>query len=313
MIEYSNEALVDEIRSTEKKSELKKYLTELYQRNYLYFLKICKRYSAYEEVDDLMQEAYFGLRVAVERYDPDQGVPFINYASIWIESAISAYIEKCGHIVRFPRRMNNIIIKYEQTCKKFYQEHEREPSDQELADAMSLTDKQLEKVKRNALVMNMGSLDKAIGIEDDDLSLVDVIPDPVDHYEEITDQMDEDIKRKEIWEEVDRLKENESHVIREYYLNERTLDDIGQIRSCSKENVRQLRNKALSKLRKSNRLQIYADEYLSARAYTGTGLTSFRNTRTSAPERTAIESIDRDIQSYIRDTDRRIKKYRCVR
>jgi RNA polymerase primary sigma factor len=255
-----------------------------------------------------MQESFFGLRIAVERYNADQGVPFVNYAAIWIEQTISAYIETCGHVVRFPRWMNSRIIKYEKARKKFYQENEREPSDQELADILNLTLKQLKKVKTNALVMDINSLDKVISAEDDDLSLVDAIPDPIDHYEEITDQMDEDIKRQAVWSEVDRLKENESEVIKEYYLKGRTLDDIGQIRGCSQENVRQIKNKALSKLRRSDKLKRYADDYLSARAYTGTGINSFKRTGTSATERTAIEHIDKVIQSHVRETDRQIRR-----
>ena len=308
MDNLSNETLVDLIRNASDQKERKGYISELYQSNYLYFWKICKRYSAYEDIDDLVQEAFFGLRIAVERYNPDQGVPFINYAAIWIENSIMKYIETCGHVVRFPRWMNNRIIKYEKARKKFYQENEREPSDQELADLMSLTIEQLNKVKENALIMKTASLDKVISEDDDDISLVDAIPDPIDHYEEITDRMDEDIKRQTIWEEVDRLKENESQVIREYYRNEKTLDDIGQARGCSSENVRQIRDRALSKLKRSNTIQKYANDYLSARAYSGTGLSSFKRTGSSAPERTAIERIDRAIQSHIKRTDREIRR-----
>ena len=308
MTEYNNETLVDAFQHTQNRAEQKQYLAELYQNNYLYFLKICKRYSAYEDIDDLMQEVFFFFRVAVDRYNPEQGVPFINYVAIWIEQSISAYIESCGHVVRFPRWMHTIIIKYEKARKKFYQENEREPSDQELADTLNLTLDQLNKVKTNALVMNINSLDKVISAEDDDLSLVDAIPDTIDHYEEITDQMDEDIKRQAVWSEVDRLKENESEVIKEYYLNERTLDEIGQARGCSSENVRQIRERALSKLRKSRKIIRYADDYLSARAYTGTGINSFKRTGTSATERTAIEHIDKVIQSHVRETERQIRR-----
>lgn len=308
MTEYNNEALVDAFQHTKNRAEQKQYLTELYQDNYLYFWKICKRYSAYENIDDLMQESFFGLRIAVERYDPDQGVPFIKYAAIWIEQTISAYIESCGHVVRFPRWMNSRIIKYEKARKRFYQENKREPSDQELADILNLTVKQLNKVKTNALVMDVKSLDKIISAEDDDLSLIDVIPDPIDHYEEITDQMDEDIKRQTIREEVDQLKDNEAQIIKEYYFNEKTLEDIGRNRGCTKERVRQIRNRGLSKLKSSVRLQRYADDYMSARAYTGTGINTFKYTGTSATERTAIEHIDKVIQSHVRETDRQIRR-----
>lgn len=308
MTERTNEVLVKLFQDATDHREQMEYLKELYQDNYLFILKVCRKFSAFEEIDDLAQEAFFGLRIAVERYDPDQGVPFVNYAAIWIEQALRRYLENCGHSVRVPTWMYVRIIKYEKVKAKLIQEYGREPSDLELADAMSLTVKQLEKVKMNALVMNTTSLDKTISTENDDITLLDSIPDPVDHYEEISDQMDEDIKYDIIWDEVDRLKENESQIIREYYLNEGTLDDIGQGRGCSSENVRQIRDRALSKLRRSGNIQRYADDYLSARAYNGVGLSSFRNTGTSATERTAIERIDHVIQSQIRKTDRQIRK-----
>lgn len=199
------------------------------------------------------------------------------------------------------------IIKYEKVKAKLIQEYGREPSDMELADAMSLTVKQLEKVKMNALVMNTTSLDKAISTENDDITLLDAIPDPVDHYEDLNERIDRNIFEADIWDEVDKLKGREAEVIKEYFIAERTLDEIGNSRGITKERVRQLRNRGLDKLQKSKVLNLYRDEYCH-RGYVGTGLRAFRNTGTSATERTAIEHIDHVIQSQIRKTDRQIKR-----
>lgn len=298
MTEHTNESLVDAIRRTENEAEKKVYLAELYQNNYFYFWKICKRYSAYENIDDLMQESFFGLWTAVERYDAKQGIPFVNYSAIWIEQTISAYIETCGHVVRVPRWMNNRIIRYEKARKKFYQENEREPSDKELADIMKLTIKQLEKIKKNALVIDAKSLDKVISTEDGDLALIDIIPDPIDRYEENIDQMDEDIKRKIIWDEVDRLKENESQVIKDCYLKGKTLNDIGKDRGCSHENIRQIRDRALSKLKESQVIQKYADDYLSATTHTGIDKT----------ERKKKKHTNTAIQSHVKEAGRQTRR-----
>lgn len=93
MTERTNEVLVKLFQDATDHRERMDYLKELYQDNYLFILKVCRKFSAFEEIDDLTQEAFLGLRIAVERYDPDQGVPFVNYAAIWIEQALRRYLE----------------------------------------------------------------------------------------------------------------------------------------------------------------------------------------------------------------------------
>ena len=111
MEKQTNETLVDIIRN-EKSADQMKHLADLYQQNYPYIMRICKKYSGHEELDDLMQEAFFGLRIAVDRYEADQGTPFINYAAIWIEQVIQRYIENCGNVIRVPTYLHTNIIKY---------------------------------------------------------------------------------------------------------------------------------------------------------------------------------------------------------
>ena len=308
MTEHTNEALIELIRSTTESKDRMDYLAELYQQNYLYIVKICKKYSGHAELDDLMQESFFGLRIAAEKYEADQGTPFINYAAIWIEQAIRRYIEKCGNVIRVPSYMHNSIIKYLTTEKTFIKDHGRQPSDQELCEILSMDVKQLKNVKERIEILYPLSIDRKINTEEGTETYADILPDPVDHYEEIQDRMDADQKRRVVWEEVEHLKDNQAEIIKQYYRDGLLLSSIAESRGVSPEAVRQIKDKGIKNLRKSSRLKQYAEEYLSARAFSGIGLRAFINTNTSATERTAIESYENTIENYAYNTERRMKR-----
>ena len=309
MTEHTNETLVELIRSTSKKSDQSKYLAELYEQNYPYILKVCKRFSGHEELDDLMQEAFFGLRIAADRYDPDQGTPFINYAAIWIEQAIQRYLENCGNTIRVPSYLYRSIIKYIQTERAFIQDHGRKPTDQELIELLSLKNPaQLKRIKDRIDILNLLSLDKAIISEDASETFADTLPDPVDYYEEMTEQMDAERKKQDVWDEVDTLDNKKAEIIRKRFRDNMTLEQIGEYFGNSQEGIRQLQNNALKKLARSKKLRKYAEDYLSAKAYSGISLTAYLNTGTSATERTAIESYEHNIQNHVRGTERRLSR-----
>jgi len=314
MTEYTNEELVAIIQNTSDHSKRMDYLTTLFLQNHQYFMKICKRFAVHDDLDDLMQESFIAIITAVERYDPGQGVPFVNYAAIWIEAKIKKYIGNCNSVLRLPVNLRSVLLKYVKTEKSFEIENGRKPTDEEMMKLLSLTSKQLEKVKSKAILLDILSIDRSANSLNGHTTYAELILDPVDHYEEITEQIDEDIKKQVIWDEVDKLKDNEAEVVRSYFKDEKSLAMIGADRNCSSENIRQIRDRALRNLRRSRKILQYADEYLSAKAYTGTGLTSFRNTGTSAPERVAIEHVDqmRNHERAVNREARRIVILDCM-
>ena len=314
MTEYTNETLVDLIKTATEKADRKEYLEALYQQNYMYIRKMCKRYagrSGQDDIDDLTQEAFFGLRVAVDRYDPEQGTPFINYAATWIDQVLHRYLENCGNVIRVPTYLYNSILKYRKTEKVFLQDHGRMPTDDELIELMSLKDHaQLRRIKDRADILGSLSLDKQVISEDGAETFADVIPDPADHYEEVTDQMDEDQKRREVWEEVDALGDRKAKVVKMRFRDNMTLEAIGEVYGVSRERARQIQNAALKELSRSEKLRMWngSDDYLSAKAYSGTGLSTFRNTGMSSPERAVIDIYNQSVRSHVRKTERRYKR-----
>ena len=308
MTTYDNETLVDLIRNGAAKDR-KDYLTMLYDQNYPYIRKICKRFSGIEEIDDLMQEAYFGLRIAVSKYDDAQGVPFINYAAIWIEQVVKRYIANCGNVVRLPVHLREGINKYKYTVKAFTQENGREPTDQELRSLLSLTERQFERLKDRVILDSTLSLDTKVTAEDGAgaMTFVETIADPEDHYEEIDNRIDREIFNNDVWSEVDRLRDREAEIIKEYFIEEKTLDDIGISKGITRERVRQIRNRGLDKLKQSKLLNTYREE-LCQKGYNAVGLRAYRNTGTSSTERTAIELYNYGITKNVNDVEKTIKR-----
>ena len=308
MTTYDNETLVDLIRNGAAKDR-KDYLTMLYNQNYPYIRKICKRFSGIEEIDDLMQEAYFGLRIAVSKYDDAQGVPFINYAAIWIEQVVKRYIADCGNVVRLPVYLREGINKYKYTVKAFTQENGREPTDQELRSLLSLTERQFERLKDRVILDSTLSLDTKVTAEDGAgaMTFVETIADPEDHYEEIDNRIDREIFNNDVWNEVDRLRDREAEIIKEYFIEEKTLDDIGISKGITRERVRQIRNRGLDKLKQSKLLNTYREE-LCQKGYNAVGLRAYRNTGTSSTERTAIKLYNYGITKNVNDVEKTIKR-----
>lgn len=114
-----NEELVARIRNRIDAAEC---MAQLWQQNRLFVAQIAKKYTAYEDMDDLMQEGFIGLCNAVECYDPDNGAKFLTYAAYWIQQAMLRYIAKYSGVVQIPESVRTKINK----LRKFEREHSAE-------------------------------------------------------------------------------------------------------------------------------------------------------------------------------------------
>lgn len=115
----SNKQLVLRIKAGENVAD---NMLQLWQQNQGFIRSIAKKYAAYEEIEDLIQQGYFGMCNAVNGYDPENGVSFLHYASFWIRQSIHGYIEDCGKIVRLPRHFRGKLTKYKQFTAAMYAE-----------------------------------------------------------------------------------------------------------------------------------------------------------------------------------------------
>lgn len=306
MKKYSNEELVDLIRNSSSVDERKLYLGTLYEQNRRFMYKICQKYSGYEDINDLMQESYFGLCDAVENYDSTNESDFMTYAWYWIRQKVDRYVKDYGSTVRVPVNLQERIYKYNEIIKLYNIEYGRNPSDFEACHEMGISREQLKKMKNAIVVLSVASLDKPVQSEDGEAPLQNFIPDAENRYEDIDDQMDADLLSKVLWEEVDTMDAAEVNVIHKRYQEDKTLRDIGSEIGITAEAVRRLETKALSKLRRSKKLRKYAYDYiLYAQAYSGS-LRSFRCSGYSITERIAINNYERSQQEYLRRLEQQL-------
>jgi RNA polymerase primary sigma factor len=289
----TNEELVNQIQKGINPGD---NMEQLYRQNKGYIFKIARRYTYVDDIEDLMQEAYFGLYEAVQRYEDTAGVLFMSYASFWIKQAITRYLEDNGRTVRITNAMYNKIMRYKRLVSAYEMELGRKPTNGELRMHLGVSQKVLEGIeKAHHEFYSMGSLDIVIPGVDDNMQLSEIIADPdTDVENSVIDEMIEESKRTELWQIVkDNVTPEQNTVITARYRKSMTLDATGQVIGKSREMVRNLEAQALRKLRlaRIRRLLEEKFEINYARAYNGS-LTSFRNRWTSIVEDIAIRNID---------------------
>jgi RNA polymerase primary sigma factor len=287
----SNEEIVKQIQQGINPGD---NMDKLYRQNYGMICNIARRYAFMDELDDLLQEAYFGLYEAVKRYEDTAGVLFMSYASYWIKQSIQRYIENNGRCIRIPVAMQNNINKYKKVIAAFQVTQGRKPTDRELCACIGISKHALEEINKTVDSDKIQSLDDYLpGSED--ITLCDTVPDTdTDIENSVVDRMIEQSRKAELWEIVrDNVTLEENEVINARFLKNMTLEQTGALISKSRDMVRQIEAKALRKLRRS-RITRQLEERFEvnyARAYRGS-LGSFNYTWNSIVEEIALRNLE---------------------
>ncbi len=228
-------------------------LHRLTRGNLRFVVSVAKKYQGQGlTLADLINEGNYGLIKAAQRFDETRGFKFISYAVWWIRQAILQALAEQSRVVRLPLNRIGTISKIRKTSARLAQTHERQPNIEELAKELEVD---VEKV-REAL-QHTGrhlSMDAPFN-EDDDNSLLDVLPDDEDTSPDDT-LMDESLKI-DIERALSLLHPREAEITRLYFGIGRehplTLEEIGQRFGLTRERVRQIKEKALRKLRQKHR------------------------------------------------------------
>lgn len=281
-----NEELVQQIQAGNKPTE---NMEQLYLQNRSFIYQQAKKYSAYADMDDLMQEAYFGLYEAVERYQPDKEAKFITYLGYWIQSVLRRYIDRNRHIKRIGIPMMERISKYKRYIAQ-QQTQGVEPSDFAICRDLKITEMQLKNLRKAMYEAEcISTSDLLPGA--DNLTVEDGIADPFDLEEQVVEEAAREQAENLIWQIVDELEERQAEIIIGHYKESATLKEIAERLNLSRARVGVIERNALSILRNKHEISDIAEIYGYMNAYQGTGYRAFKD-HGSSVERMAIRHIE---------------------
>jgi len=228
-------------------------LEKLTKANLRFVVSVAKQYQNKGlSLGDLINEGNLGLIKAGQRFDETRGFKFISYAVWWIRQSILQALAEQSRIVRLPLNRVGTLNKISRTFSELEQKYEREPSAEELAEVLDLSASDiLDSMKNSGKHVSMD----APFAQGEENSLLDVLE---NHDESSPDQLLlSDSLKKEVERALSTLTQREADVISLYFgLNgehSRTLEEIGETFGLTRERVRQIKEKAIRRLRHTSR------------------------------------------------------------
>lgn len=253
---YLQEIGHEELLSVDEEVELaqkikkgdRRALERLTRANLRFVVSVAKQYQNQGlSLPDLINEGNVGLIKAAEKFDETRGFKFISYAVWWIRQSILQAIAEQSRIVRLPLNQVGSVNKINRELNKFEQEHERRPSVDEIADRIDLPEDKIEEAMK---VNNRHVSMDAPFIDGEDNSLLDVL---ADNDMPMADKaLVQESLRKEIDRAIELLNDREQKVVRAFFgigSPEMTLEEIGEKYNLTRERVRQIKEKAIRRLR----------------------------------------------------------------
>jgi RNA polymerase primary sigma factor len=253
---YLQEISKEELLTVEEEVELaarvkkgdQKALETLTRANLRFVVSVAKQYQNQGlSLPDLINEGNLGLIKAAERFDETRGFKFISYAVWWIRQSILQAIAEQSRIVRLPLNQVSSVNKISQVLSRFEQENERRPSVDEISEQVDLP---LEKIDEALSINGKHVSVDAPFADGEDNSLLDVLVN--DNSPSADKQLVLESLRQEIQKVLSCLNERERMIIEAYYgieQPEMTLEEIGTRYGLTRERVRQIKEKAIRRLR----------------------------------------------------------------
>ena len=233
-------------------------LEMLTRANLRFVVSVAKQYQNQGlSLPDLINEGNLGLIKAAEKFDETRGFKFISYAVWWIRQSILQALAEQSRIVRLPLNQVGSLNKLNKAFNKFEQENERQPTPEELAETLELPK---EKIADTMRVSGRHVSVDAPFVEGEDNSLLDVLVNN-DSPKADTALISESLNR-EIERALSTLTERERDIIKLFFgigIQEMTLEEIGERFGLTRERVRQIKEKAIRRLRHTSRSKLLKD------------------------------------------------------
>ena len=231
-------------------------LEKLTKANLSFVVSVAKQYQNQGlSLPDLINEGNLGLIKAAQRFDETRGFKFISYAVWWIRQSILQALAEQSRIVRLPLNKIGSINKINKTYAKLEQEFEREPNAEEIAEVLEITEQEVKESMKNA--GRHISMDAPL-VQDEDNTMYDVLKSeeaPTPETELLYESL-----RKEIDRAISTLTQREQDVVRMYFglsgSHPMTLEEIGEKFDLTRERVRQIKEKAIRRLKHTSRSKI---------------------------------------------------------
>ncbi|MCR5002905.1 MAG: RNA polymerase sigma factor RpoD/SigA [Bacteroidales bacterium] len=256
---YLQEIGREELVSPEEEVELaqrirkgdQKALEKLTRANLRFVVSVAKQYQNQGlSLPDLINEGNLGLIKAAEKFDETRGFKFISYAVWWIRQSILQALAEQSRIVRLPLNQVGSLNKINKALGQFEQLHERQPSNEELSE---MIDVPKDKISDTLRVSGRHVSVDAPFVEGEDNSLLDVLPN------DDSPSADRGLVGESLSTEIERslqiLTGREREIIKSFFgigCQEMTLEEIGERLDLTRERVRQIKEKAIRKLKKPN-------------------------------------------------------------
>ena len=245
--------LAQKIRKGGREGERAK--EKLVKANLRFVVSVAKQYQHQGlSLTDLIDEGNIGLVKAAEKFDETRGFKFISYAVWWIRQSILQALAEQSRIVRLPLNLVGSLNKISKAFSKFEQENERRPSPEELADELEIP---VDKISDTLKVSGRHISVDAPFVEGEDNSLLDVL------VNDDSPMADRSLVNESLAREIDRalstLTEREKDIIQMFFginTQEMTLEEIGDKFGLTRERVRQIKEKAIRRLRQNSRSKL---------------------------------------------------------
>lgn len=257
---YLQEIGREELISVEEEVELaqrirkgdRAALEKLTRANLRFVVSVAKQYQNQGlSLPDLINEGNLGLIKAAEKFDETRGFKFISYAVWWIRQSILQALAEQSRIVRLPLNQVGSLNKINKAFSRFEQENERHPSPEELAEELDIP---IDKITDTIKISGRHISVDAPFVEDEDNSLLDVL------VNEDSPVADRSLINKSLLTEINRaleiLSEREREIIKMFFgigYVEMTLEEIGDKFGLTRERVRQIKEKAIRRLRQNSK------------------------------------------------------------